>query len=233
MAPSFATISAQRCLEHGPAALTHREQQAIANLFRDEARKGSFVTPPHDILHRFCEHVVAEFPHQHTTQIVYDYLPHLQRRARRAGRTKAVPLVALILYATWVEHWTNMVLTVGMLRRGQTETQVRLYFSRQPRFEDKVAQLGANLSLPHLGSQARNDLLRLMRCRNDFVHYTWEGSHIGAAKRRHANVRDIVRKAPALLDTLRAWEFRALDAPNITIIRRLLPKARLLAPRRA
>ncbi len=233
MAPSFATTSAQRCIDLGPAALTQSEQQAIANLFRDETRKGSFVIPEQGALRSFCEHVLASFPDQHTTQIVYDYLPHLQRRGRSAARGKAVPLVALILYATWVEHWTNMVLTVGMLRRGQTEAQIGSYFSRQPRFEDKVGQLGGALGLPPLGAQARAQLLKLMRCRNDFVHYTWEGSHIGAAKRRQANIRNIVQKAPALLATLRAWEFRALDAPNITIIRRLLPKARLRRPRDA
>lgn len=225
MPPSFGTLAAQRCLREGIAALSAREQRALAILFRDETRKGAFQPPTTDVLNCFCQHIVTEFPQQHTTQVVYDYLPYLRRRAGLAARSRSLPLVALVLYATWLEHWVNMVITVATLRNRIPQADVDRYFDGHPRFEDKLTELGAALSLPTLPAALRGQVTKLMKCRNDYVHYTWQGYHIGGAHRRHANLRNIVKQAPPLLKTLREWEFDALDARFKAMSRRLFPLA--------
>jgi hypothetical protein len=225
MPPSFGTLAAKRCLREGIAALSAREQRALANLFRDETRKGAFRLPASDILTSFCQHIVDEFPHQHTTQVVYDYLPYLRRRAKLAARSNSVPLVSLVLYATWLEHWINMVITVAMLRNQVSQTEVDRYFDSQPNFASKLAQLGPVLALPPLPRTLQGPVKKLIACRNDYVHYTWRGSHSGHAHRRHSNLRNIVLRAPELLVRLRAWEVDALDAQFRPISRRLFPLA--------
>ena len=230
MPPSFATLSASKCIATGAASLTQREQQAIANLFRDETRKGAFLIAGRRPLERFCEHVLREFPEQHTTNVVYDYLPYLRRRATLAARTRRFPLVALVLYATWLEHWTNMVITVGMLRRGTEQGDIDAFFQSRPRFEEKLRRCGPPLALPSLPKDSRDWALKLIRLRNEFIHYTWQGTPIRVAATRHGNIRSAVRHARQHLDALRAWEFTALDAPNVKAIQGLLPKARWKRP---
>jgi len=219
------SLIADKCLTQGRANLTLREERLLQVLFLNETRKGAFRVPHGDVLKAFCEHVQSEFRDTTSTPLVYDFLAYWRRRAMAASRSEKPPLAALVLFATWLEHWLNMVITIAKLRRGETAEKIAKYFAGRPRFDVKVDELGPRLGLSPLPGNSRGLMLRVIKTRNDFVHYTWQGDLPGRVHRRLANVRGIVSKCPDLLVALRKYEEATLNAPFERLSRELFPRA--------
>ena len=93
------------------------DEAELHELFRKEVRKKAFDPtgmPEARALDRFCSHVLDEFSSASAPVVVYDILHVLRTRAKPALATDST-VPNLILYATWIEHWLNMLITVAML----------------------------------------------------------------------------------------------------------------------
>ena len=184
-------------------------------------RKGAFQPRNGDVLTQFCKHVCAEFA---KPMVVYDYLGYFRRRALATSRSKSVPIVALVLYATWLEHWLNMVITVAMLRRRDSEPKLEAYFAKRPHFKTKLGLLGASMKLPPLPKSEYDLAIKVVHLRNGYVHYAWRGLSPSKLAKHRANVRDVVSKCKTLLPALRRYEATALDAPGDALAKKLFPR---------
>lgn len=216
---------ARRCLEHGLNSLTESEERALHRIFRNETRKGAYRpwgVGAEDILRDFCQYVAANFSMPYTVLHVIDFQPLLRRRARAASRAK-VPVTSLVLFATWVEHWLNMMVTVAMLRSGYGESEIERFFAPQPGLTKKLQFLENDL---HLGKLPKRDqLINLVTTRNRFVHYTWRGRPAGEVQSELGNIRSTVRRADSLLVELIAFERATFDAEFSALAASMFPRA--------
>lgn len=70
--------------------------------------------------------------------------PHLDRLLQRAA-SHTHPIEAVILYATWMEHWLNAVLLTTMLRQNMT-LEGALHLIRQANIDPSSVLCGGSSS---------------------------------------------------------------------------------------
>ncbi len=218
---------ASKCLTSGLGGLTHEEFSALRDFFRKEIRKGAYrpqAATPAGTLEDFCKRLAAV--DSVAVVSVIDYQLYLRRHALAlASAGEPMPLASLILYATWAEHWLNMMITVGMLRQQKLEQEVAEYFAARPRFKDKVDLLGSPLNMSPPPTSLRATLIQLVKTRNSYVHYNWEGRQSRELRKEHDGVRALVGRAEALLDGLITYERSVLDAPFDELVEKVFPRA--------
>lgn len=103
--------------------------------------------------------------------------------------------LAILLYATAVEHWVNGMLETGMRRQGNQLTSASERGTLALKLDIRWLQL---LGSP-FPSGLRDRILQLAEARNDFVHYKWPSLDDAATDDTAAR---LCREAPALLCAL-------------------------------
>lgn len=79
-------------------------------------------------------------------------------------------LIAVLIYATWVEHWLNDLLAKRARTAGMSDARI-LAMLRETTIAAKTGWLLALLRLPDLNKQHAKQVLKLAELRNGFVHY--------------------------------------------------------------
>jgi len=217
--PSLADL-ARRCKSGGVRALSRPERREFKTLFEKEIRKLAFKPRSSNvrkILAQFCDHVVCGFDATAQPVVVMYSRPYLRRTARRLTKHR-VPTASLILYAAWIEHWVNIMVTVAMLRSGKMPNKPLQFLKTQPRFDDKLKKLASALGLTSLPKKIRDSLIQVVKQRNQHLHFTWEGKSPERVRRDETTVRGIVNRCEAILDAALAFEYQQFDAPHAQLV---------------
>ena len=152
--------------------------------------------------------------------LIVDHLDSLLAGARRASQAGDHGQ-ALVLYATWAEHWINGLLQTKMETLGHPYEMTRSMI-REVRFEGKLTWLLAVLGLPPIPEAARKALLRLAGDRNEFVHYKWPALHEDEQRALSRKHDDTIVVAESCVDIVLEYEARAVEGDARDKIRRLL-----------
>lgn len=80
--------------------------------------------------------------------------------------------LAIVMYATWVEHTLNYLIDIGAHRRGFSHAAAKQIIRDVP-LPAKLSWLLPLLGFRHLHPTHRNTLQTLANKRNEFVHYKW------------------------------------------------------------
>lgn len=146
-----------------------------------------------------------------------DSRPHLRRNAKRLAK-QSVPVASLILYAAWIEHWVNMMVTVAMLREGKAPSQALQYLKRQPRFKDKLVDLDKSLGVAALPKKLRDNIIQVVCLRNGHLHFVWEGKSPKRLPKNVETLRSVVSRCEAILDDAARFGFEQFDAPYVKLV---------------
>jgi hypothetical protein len=212
------------CLSAGLEALSPAELDEMRGLYMKEARKGAFRARSGDVAairQAFCEHVQREF--NSSTLLVIDALPYFRRKAREQSGD-ATPRASLILYATWIEHWINVLISIALQRDGATEADVEVYFQSRPRSKSKVERL-KSLCRTALPSKELGWLLQVIKTRARYHHYSWAGRPKPWVEKDQKGVAALVRRAEPMIDGLLAFEHAEFDAPLLPLAFAIFPPA--------
>jgi hypothetical protein len=209
-------------LQDGLEAALEWERQGLANLFVKEVRKGAFRPSEgkddEGLRRDFLLHVQQEFVDSEDVKEVIDFQPRLLASARLLA-SRPHPIEAVILYATWMEHWLNALLLTTMLKRDMTEAHA-LQLIRQANMEAKLGGLWALAQLPPLPEEHIKRIRFLAEVRNEHVHYKWKGQDpdvlYGPSSRLALAVSDIEQTIQDLVN----FEIDLL-MPEISIANRL------------
>jgi hypothetical protein len=209
-------------LQDGLDGALEWERLGLADLYVKEVRKGAFRPSEgigDDQLRRdFLLHVQREFVDSEDVKEVLDFQPRLLASARLLA-SRPHPIEAVILYATWMEHWLNAVLLTTMLRKRMTESH-SLQLIRQSNMDAKLGGLWSLIELPALPEEHIRRIKFLAAVRNEHVHYKWEGRDpdvlYGPTSRLTLAVADMDRTVQDLVD----FEIN-LFAPEIAAASRL------------
>ncbi|XSG76755.1 hypothetical protein ACP8Y2_07055 [Herpetosiphon llansteffanensis] len=119
-------------------------------------------------------------------------------------------LLAIILYATWCEHWINGIITSIAQRQGMTGVQIEKLFKGNRSLFLKYTKVLDNLRIPRFDESIRESLLTLAKHRNDFVHYKWEPLIVDdpASLTWFEEIDQLLASMPAHIEALKAYENR-------------------------
>jgi hypothetical protein len=116
------------------------------------------------------------------------------------------PDLAIVMYATAVEHWLNGMLEVGLKRRGEQLDQA----SERAPLETKLTTRWQELLGLEFPQVLRQSILELARARNNFVHYKWPMHSEQDHDAHREEVTAIAHDAPRI--------FAALDELEDTVV---------------
>ncbi|MFH9116715.1 hypothetical protein [Streptomyces globisporus] len=80
--------------------------------------------------------------------------------------------LAILPYATWVEHWINRIILMRSIGEG-TPQELATALIRSCRLELKFGRVWTSLGMPRFDKDLVRRVTRLMEARNGFVHYKW------------------------------------------------------------
>jgi len=83
--------------------------------------------------------------------------------------------LALVIYATWWEHWLNGVLEVKLYKKDITEKEFKQVITSLNN-RAKTTWLLKLVDLPEMSDQCLNVMTKLAEKRNSFVHYKYPPS---------------------------------------------------------
>ena len=154
---------------------------------------------------------------------VLDYRPGLLRSAAQHRRRRA-PLLAVVLYATWIEHTVNaIVIGAGRMSgrwTGPVDDLARSIVGSD--FKRRLYALWAQYQAPSLDRTIKKRLVNFMELRNDLVHYKWIGVPPARLEMDLAHMRTLAASASELVRHLRRTERLVTTAKFRPRIRRLL-----------
>ena len=213
-----------RCKVAGLKGLSVEERQELCDFFCKEIRKGSFRIPDDDsenIIRQFCEYIEAETANEEML-VVIDFHQVLKNAAENLSK-ESVPISALILYASLVEHWLSMLIVVALTKRGDNRLSIDKFLKAYWTISEKLACLEDKLGFSALQPDTRKFIDDLMRLRNDHVHYKWNALSKEENLALRKDIRDVVSSAPKHISTLKTYEFVNLDAVYIPALKKIFP----------
>ncbi|MFF1868039.1 hypothetical protein [Kitasatospora herbaricolor] len=83
--------------------------------------------------------------------------------------------LAILLYATWIEHWINRIILVRSIGFG-TPPELATVLIRSSRLELKIGKVWSSLDLDRFDKDLARAISRVMESRNGFVHFKWGGN---------------------------------------------------------
>lgn len=113
--------------------------------------------------------VAAQLPDDF--DVVLDHTPALLRHARTA-RAKNDYELAVLMYATWVEHSINLVMQHFAIARGLSRNDFQGML-REASLRAKTTWLLPLLGVKPLNPQTVARIQKLADARNAFIHYKW------------------------------------------------------------
>jgi hypothetical protein len=201
-------------LQDGLEAAREWERLGLADLYVKEVRKGAFrpaqSTDVNQLRRAFLLHVQKEFVETDDVKEVLDF----QRRLLASARQLALrphPIEAVILYATWMEHWLNSLLLTTMLQRFMSEPHA-LQLIRQANIQTKLAGLWSLVELPPLPEMHVKRIEFLAEVRNEHVHYKWKGQDPDVLYGPMARLSLAVAEIDRTVQDLVAFEINLLKA---------------------
>lgn len=111
--------------------------------------------------------------------------------------------IALVIYAIWVEHTLNHLVSVGVQRRGLSDAAVKQIIRDVP-FSAKLSWLLPLLGFGPLHPKHRETLRALAEKRNEFVHYKWPYRE----DHSNAEIRALLAQADKALQYLAQYKSR-------------------------
>lgn len=130
-----------------------------------------------------------------------EHQPKLIRAAERFVEEDEAEL-AIVMYATAIEHWLNGMLEIGLRRRGERLDKA----SERAPLETKLTTKWQELLGFDFPDELREAVLELAGARNDFVHYKWPMHSEQEHDAHQAEVEAIARDAPRLYAALSSVE---------------------------
>ncbi len=104
--------------------------------------------------------------------MVIDHSDNLLTMAKKAKEEKNLNL-AILMQATWFEHWTNMMLDNAIRRLGMSDTTY-LALARELRLRTKLTAAWELLDLPVIDADCLAAIDECTKQRNNFAHYKWK-----------------------------------------------------------
>lgn len=104
---------------------------------------------------------------------VIDHTRDLLQSARKFKRRHEHEQ-ALLMYATWAEHWINSLIATASQRSKLSQEDLECMI-RETSFRGKLTWLLRLLRLRPISQKHLSVTLRLAELRNGFVHYKWRG----------------------------------------------------------
>ncbi|MFD8695381.1 hypothetical protein [Kitasatospora purpeofusca] len=83
--------------------------------------------------------------------------------------------LAILLYATWIEHWINRIILMRSVGFG-TPPELAAALVRSTRLELKIGKIWSSLELERFDRDLSRAIVRVMESRNGFVHFKWTAS---------------------------------------------------------
>lgn len=138
-----------------------------------------------------------------------DYRDDLLRQARRFANGGDENL-ALLLYATWFEHWANHMLHWKLSAQKHFMTREVREILRTVQLGGKLSWLAKLVGLRPVSVEHQKTIAAISERRNAFVHYKWTGKGLDSAEMKHASVKllALLRSAENTVRYLRRLENR-------------------------
>lgn len=214
----------RRFVQLHPSELTKDEAKALAGLILSDSRSCALLPKSFDKQRdrsKFAQVLTRAYIEEEYAEVL-DYRRRLLNSAGRHKRQRA-PIIALILYATWIEHTVN-VIVIGAARlkgvSGDVDAVARSIVGAD--FTARVTRIWTQYEAPLLDRTQRTKLIRLMKLRNDMVHYKWIGEHPDKLQSSLSHMRTTVQQAPTLVRYLRTIERQVTTARFRPRVRKLL-----------
>lgn len=132
-----------------------------------------------------------------------EHQPTLHRAAERFMQEDEHEL-AIVMYATAIEHWLNGMIEVGLRRRGEALSPE----TERGHLENKLTARWNELFFAPFPDDLRERILTLASARNNFVHYKWPMHSETEHDADRADRRALAQTAPRLvaeLEDLENW----------------------------
>jgi len=215
------------CRRDGLDALMLFEQQRLCDFFAKELRKGTFAIPAdataRGIRDQFCRYLEREAKSS-PMLYVWNPLQHLKRKAFTSRSKKDLPIVPLIVYATWIENWLNMVIIVSMLKQNSSNTKIRDACDQG--IASKLTFLSTGLGLPQIPSELNEYVTKLARERNELVHFKWKGITLQERKALTRRIIELVDDGPTMVKKLQQYEFQSIDSQFTPVVTKVFPRSK-------
>jgi hypothetical protein len=215
----FLVLSA---IQDGLASHQEWERTAIALMYVKEVRKGSFLFAGNDDqthVQAFLEHLKREFVDSVDVKVALDFQPRLLATAQDLSH-RPHPIEAVILYATWCEHWLNATLISAAFGRGLIEKDV-MDMIRSSSGPAKLGWLWRMLCLPVLPSGLRSAVEFLSQVRNEHVHYKWTSHDPDTLTDENSRLKLAIAEIKTVVEGLIDFEIASIVGPHIAVANRL------------
>jgi hypothetical protein len=133
---------------------------------------------------------------------IIDQRDELLEEARRT-REAEKPLIACLLYTTWIEHWLNsMIIDSG--ESAGLDGRALLAKVRNLSVDEKINGALPELGVPRIPAEHSALIRTLVRRRNEYVHYKWQRRPLDSksAEREDDALEEALAKVEETLDYL-------------------------------
>jgi hypothetical protein len=208
-----------------PSELSRADAQRLAQLIQSDSRccaalPSSFGSRRERV--RFRRALQQAWLEEEYAEVL-DYRPRLLRSATQHRRRRA-PLLAIVLYATWIEHTVNaIVIGAGRMSdrwTGTVDDMARNIVAAD--FPARLNKMWSRYQAPPLDRTVKQRLVKFMELRNELVHYKWIGVAPARLEADLSHMRTLASSAPELVGHLRRAERLVTTAKFRPRIRRLL-----------
>jgi hypothetical protein len=143
---------------------------------------------------------VISYVKQDEFSITVDYRSDLLRSARIFLPDRKY--IACILYATWLEHWINNLISFCLSSNKFKRTEVTEVIRNTHPIMSKYTWLLKLLHYPKISEGHLLIIKQLSELRNSFVHYKWETVN----KESNARLDDVLAKVEKTVKYLQSYE---------------------------
>ncbi|WP_133061622.1 hypothetical protein [Streptosporangium minutum] len=191
--------------------LAAHRRHTLELIFRSYVEDGSIEVSdraPEDIMEDFHEILrgIVSASEGERTEFwpSFDHRETLRQRAAQEA-ANGDDRIAITLYATWVEHFVNGMLSQAFQRKGYS-TKFILPLLRELRLPTKATVLWELAGLPALDEENLKLLDHAINLRNAFVHYKWSPSSEVDSDREIGRLKGVVVRMNGLVADFSAVE---------------------------
>lgn len=130
--------------------------------------------------------------------------------------------LALLLYATWIEHFMNGIVESGARRKRVASREIPELI-RNTSLSSKMSWLLHLLGLTPIASPKRHYIEQIMHSRNSFVHYKWKFENIDDDS-HDTQLERLLEPIEGLVTYLKAYEKRQILPHSRRKLKKLLNK---------
>lgn len=131
--------------------------------------------------------------------------------------------IAIILYATWLEHWINGLIISLISRRNMSE-ETKIQIVRDTNFRSKFTWLLELLDAPVIEETYFKAVLRASELRNGYVHYKWCPWPDGDSKSLETELKTAIDNLEPAIEYLLNYEKETLFGDTEEIVRKYIER---------